>query len=56
VLSIWHVGVAVPPFGFLVSTVAALTGVGGGIFIVPLLTLLTVLSPRRLLAHVWQSP
>jgi len=34
-----------PLFGFLISIVAALTGVGGGIFIVPLLTLLYNFEP-----------
>lgn len=34
-----------PLFGFLISIAAALTGVGGGIFIVPLLTLLYGFEP-----------
>jgi uncharacterized membrane protein YfcA len=34
-----------PIFGFLISIAAALTGVGGGIFIVPLLTLLYNFEP-----------
>ncbi|MEM0058639.1 MAG: sulfite exporter TauE/SafE family protein [Candidatus Bathyarchaeia archaeon] len=34
-----------PLFGFLISIAAALTGVGGGIFIVPLLTLLYNFEP-----------
>ncbi|MEM2202529.1 MAG: sulfite exporter TauE/SafE family protein [Candidatus Bathyarchaeia archaeon] len=34
-----------PIFGFLISIAAALTGVGGGIFIVPLLTLLYDFEP-----------
>ncbi|MEM3579451.1 MAG: sulfite exporter TauE/SafE family protein [Candidatus Bathyarchaeia archaeon] len=34
-----------PLFGFLISIAAALTGVGGGIFIVPLLTLLYSFEP-----------
>ncbi|MEM3788553.1 MAG: sulfite exporter TauE/SafE family protein [Candidatus Bathyarchaeia archaeon] len=34
-----------PIFGFLISIAAALTGVGGGIFIVPLLTLLYGFEP-----------
>lgn len=34
-----------PIFGFLIGTVAALTGIGGGSLIVPLLTLLYAISP-----------
>lgn len=34
-----------PLFGFLISIAAALTGVGGGIFIVPLLTILYNFEP-----------
>lgn len=34
-----------PIFGFLIGIAAALTGVGGGIFIVPLLTLLYGFDP-----------
>jgi hypothetical protein len=34
-----------PIFGFLIGIVAALTGIGGGAFIVPLLTLLYAISP-----------
>jgi uncharacterized membrane protein YfcA len=36
-----------PFLGFLIGTVAALTGIGGGVFIVPLLTLVYALSPTN---------
>lgn len=36
-----------PIFGFLIGTVAALTGIGGGVFIVPLLALLYAFSPAN---------
>jgi hypothetical protein len=36
-----------PIFGFLIGIAAALTGVGGGIFIVPLLNLIYLLSPHN---------
>jgi len=36
-----------PGFGFLIAIVASLTGIGGGIFIVPVLTLLYTFSPQN---------
>jgi len=39
--------VLLPIFGFLIGTVAALTGIGGGVFIVPLLTLLYAFTPAN---------
>jgi len=36
-----------PFLGFMIGTVAALTGIGGGVFIVPLLTLLFAFSPSN---------
>lgn len=36
-----------PGFGFLIAIVASLTGIGGGIFIVPVLTLLYAFSPQN---------
>ena len=37
--------ILLPIFGFLIGTVASMTGIGGGVFIVPLLTLLYSFSP-----------
>src|SRR5208337_5414022 len=37
--------ILLPFLGFMIGTVAALTGIGGGVFIVPLLTLLFAFSP-----------
>jgi uncharacterized membrane protein YfcA len=39
--------VVLPLLGFLIGTVAALTGIGGGVFIVPLLTLFYSFSPAN---------
>jgi len=39
--------VLLPIFGFLIGTVAALTGIGGGVFIVPLLTLFYMFQPAN---------
>ena len=39
--------VLLPFIGFLIGTVAALTGIGGGVFIVPLLTLIYAFSPAN---------
>jgi uncharacterized membrane protein YfcA len=39
--------ILLPIFGFLIGTVAALTGIGGGVFIVPLLTLFYALQPAN---------
>jgi uncharacterized membrane protein YfcA len=39
--------VLLPLLGFLIGTVAALTGIGGGVFIVPLLTLFYFFSPAN---------
>lgn len=39
--------VLLPFLGFLIGTVAALTGIGGGVFIVPLLTLIYAFSPAN---------
>lgn len=39
--------ILLPFLGFLIGTVAALTGIGGGVFIVPLLTLLYAFSPAN---------
>jgi hypothetical protein len=39
--------ILLPLLGFLIGTIAALTGIGGGVFIVPLLTLFFALSPAN---------
>ncbi|MGA2768733.1 MAG: sulfite exporter TauE/SafE family protein [Candidatus Bathyarchaeia archaeon] len=39
--------ILLPFLGFLIGTVAALTGIGGGVFIVPLLTLFYAFSPAN---------
>ena len=39
--------ILLPFLGFLIGTVAALTGIGGGVFVVPLLTLLYAFSPAN---------
>ena len=39
--------ILLPIFGFLIGTVASMVGVGGGVFIVPLLTLLCGFSPSE---------
>lgn len=39
--------ILLPIFGFLIGTIAAMVGVGGGVFIVPLLTLLYLFSPSE---------
>jgi uncharacterized membrane protein YfcA len=39
--------VLLPIFGFLIGTTAALTGIGGGVFIVPLLTLFYMFQPAN---------
>lgn len=39
--------ILLPLLGFLIGTIAALTGIGGGVFIVPLLTLFFAFSPAN---------
>jgi uncharacterized membrane protein YfcA len=39
--------ILLPFLGFLIGTIAALTGIGGGVFIVPLLTLFYAFSPAN---------
>jgi len=36
-----------PLFGFLIGTIASMVGIGGGVFIVPLLTLLYGFDPSQ---------
>jgi len=36
-----------PIFGFLIGTMASMTGIGGGAFIVPLLTLIYAFAPAN---------
>jgi len=40
-------GILLPIFGFLIGTAASMTGIGGGAFIVPLLTLLYAFDPAN---------